>query len=77
MSTAVAETPATTEPRAIRHVQDRGILVGFGADVNDTAMIDEYFEYRDSFGRPGPLDMATLHRLAVESRRRATKKKGK
>ena len=77
MSSAVIEKPETEEPklRQITHSQDRGILVGHGADVLERRLVDEYFEYRDSFGAPGPLDRATLHRLAVEQKRRL--KKGK
>ena len=77
MSSAVAEKPEAPEAkeRAIAHPMDRAQLTGFGADVTDKRLIEEYFEYRDSFSVPGPMDRATLHRLAVEQKRRA--KKGK
>lgn len=81
MSTAVLDKPAeksavvAAEPRQIRHAEDRGVLVLFGADVTEQGLIDDYYEYRDyNAGQPGKLDRATLHGLAVEQRKRLRKK---
>ncbi len=74
MSTAVQEAPVVAEKPIIRHVMDKGILMQLGADVSDQVLIDEYFEYRSTFGGlPGALDRATLHRLVVEQKRRQAK----
>ena len=73
MSTAVQDAPKKVESRSVRHLMDRGALVQLGADLNDQVMVDEYFEYRETFGRPGILDHATLHRLVVEQNRRQAK----
>jgi hypothetical protein len=72
LSTAVAEAPAVTS-RLIRHEMDRGLLVAMKADVNEQALIDEYFEYRDTYGRPGLLNAATIHMLVVHQNRRKAK----
>lgn len=74
MSSAVAEAP---EPavRKILHPQDAGILKGFGADLDDPQLVAEYFDFRDSYGRPGQIDQANLHLLRVHQIRR--QKKGK
>jgi hypothetical protein len=74
LSTAVQEAPVAEEKPFIRHEGDKGILKLMGADVTDSVLIDEYFEYRSTFGgQPGPLDRATLHRFAVEQNRRKAK----
>jgi hypothetical protein len=72
------EEPVAVEPRRIGHNQDRPVLQGFGADVTELALIEEYFEYRDTYNKPGMLPGDTLLRLAVEQKRRlARKAKGK
>jgi hypothetical protein len=73
LSNAVLDAPAAAEKRIVRHLMDRGDLIQMGADLNDQTLIDEYFEYRETFGRPGVLDHATLHRLVVEQNRRKAK----
>ncbi len=73
MTTAVMETPAIPA-RQIRHDMDRGILINMGADLKEEALLEEYFEYRNSFGgRPGPLDGGVLHMLVVHQNRRKAK----
>ena len=72
MSNAVLDVPVV-EKRIVRHLMDRGDLVQMGADLTDQILVDEYFEYRETFGRPGVLDHATLHRLVVEQKRRKAK----
>ncbi len=75
---AVEEVPAVVEPLKIRHPMDKGVLVNMGADINEPALIEEYFEYRNLFKKPGIMPEATLIHLVVEQKRRATKKaKGK
>ena len=73
MSTAVLEPPATAK-RLIKHGEDRGYLILNGADVNEDALIDEYFEYRQlSSQGPGPMEIATLRMLVVHQKRRQAK----
>lgn len=77
-ATAVKEEPVVAEPLKIRHLMDKGVLQHMGADLNEPELIEEYYEYRNTFGKPGIMDNATLHRLVVEQKRRQAKKaKGK
>jgi hypothetical protein len=84
LSTTLTEQPkaeaTTPEPRKIRHPQDIAVLRGFGATVDDPALIDEYFEYRETFGlgygtRPGGMPEATLLELRLRQKRRQAKAK--
>ncbi len=79
MSAAVAEEPTFVGPKrdAIRHPQDAPQLRLFGCDVADPEVIAEYFEYRDTYGRPGALPEGVLLELAVAYKRRQAAKKAK
>jgi hypothetical protein len=74
LSSAVVEKPEAPALN-ITHLQDRGLLMQYGADLEDPALVKEYFEYRNTFRGPGIMDSATLHRLAVEQRKRTAKGK--
>jgi hypothetical protein len=77
LSAAVAEVEEV-KARAVSHPQDRPALQSYGADLTDPELIEEYFEFRDSSSKPGMLELATLHLIAVNQRRRKAKKaKGK
>ena len=74
MSTAVIEAPAV-EARAIRDNLDRGFLTLLGADLSETALIDEYYEYRSIFVGKGAMERANLYTLVVHQNRRKAKAK--
>ncbi len=74
MSQAVAEAPDIAEVLHIVHPQDMAMLRHYGADITDQTLVSDYQEYRETFGRPGMMDSATLHRLTVEQKRRKNRK---
>lgn len=73
MSNAVAE-PEAKPARLITKMEDRGLLMLYGADLSEQALIDEYFEFRSLPNQGnGGLEPAILKTLAVSQNRRKAK----
>jgi hypothetical protein len=77
LSNAVA-TPETKPVRLITKPEDRGLLLLYGADLSEPALVDEYFEFRSLPNQGnGGLETAILKSLIVSQNKRKAKKKDK